>query len=206
MDIQLQELIDKIKKDGVASAEQQSSEIVAEAEKKAASIIAEAQQKSDDMMKNAKAEIARLEKASEDALTQASRNMLLSFKDALISELDALVKSECAASYSNKILEKLIPETVKNWAKNTDAADLSVLLSEKDLKDLESTLKAGLKEEISKGLEIKTDKTLANGFRIGINNGEAYYDYSAESVADLFAAYLNPRVAAIMKNSAKGSN
>ena len=67
-------------------------------------------------------------------------------------------------------------------------------------------MKAGLKEEISKGLEIKTDKTLANGFRIGINNGEAYYDYSAESVADLFAAYLNPRVAAIMKNSAKGSN
>lgn len=206
MDIQLQELIDRIKKDGVACAEQQSGEIVSEAEKKAASIVAQAQQKADDLMKNAKAEIARLEKASEDALAQASRNMLLGFKDALIGELDAFVKAECAQVYSSKILEKLIPETVRNWTKNVDASDLSVLLSEKDLKDLESSLKAGLKEEISKGLEVKTDKTLANGFRIGINNGEAYYDYSAESVADLFAAYLNPRVAAIMKNSAKGSN
>ena len=35
MDIQLQELIDKIKKDGVANAEQAASQIIAEAEKKA---------------------------------------------------------------------------------------------------------------------------------------------------------------------------
>ena len=39
-----------------------------------------------------------------------------------------------------------------------------------------------------------------------MNNGAAYYDYSAEAVADLFTAYLNPRVAALMKNAAKGNN
>ena len=37
MDIQLQELIDKIKKDGVASAESKAQEIIAEAEKKSTS-------------------------------------------------------------------------------------------------------------------------------------------------------------------------
>ena len=74
---------------------------------------------------------------------------------------------------------------------------------EKDLSSLESNLKSALKDEISKGLELKTDKTLSNGFRIGIKNGEAYYDYSAEAVADLFARYLNPRVASIMKNAGK---
>ena len=36
MDVQLQELIDKIKKDGVASAEAAASDIIAQAEKKAA--------------------------------------------------------------------------------------------------------------------------------------------------------------------------
>ena len=206
MDFQLQELIDKIKKDGVSSAEAKAEKIVSDAENQAAQIVQEAQKKSEDMIKNAKAEIARLEKASEDAITQAGRNMLLGFKDGLLEELNKIVQAESAAAFSKDVLVKLVPETVKAWTKNTDTSELSVLLSEKDCKELESEFKAALKAEIAKGLEIKTDKTLSKGFRIGVKNGAAYYDYSAESVADLFAAYLNPRVAAIMKEAAKGSN
>lgn len=206
MDFQLQELIDKIKKDGVSSAEAAAAQITADAEKKAASIVEEAQKKSDDMIKNAKSEIARLEKASEDAITQACRNMLISFRDSLVAELDGIIQSETAKSYSPDLMKTLIPETVKAWSKNADASELSVILSEKDLKSLEDELKAALKTEISKGLEIKPDSTLSAGFRIGVNNGAAFYDYSAESVADLFSAYLNPRVAAIMKEAAKGNN
>ena len=101
MDIQLQELIDKIKKDGVANAEQAASQIIAEAEKKANSILEEAQKKSDDMIKNAKTEISRLEKASEDAITQACRNMLLGFRDSLISELDSIVQTETEKVWGN---------------------------------------------------------------------------------------------------------
>mgnify|MGYP004461922627 FL=1 len=206
MDFQLQELIDKIKKDGVSSAEAAAAQITADAEKKAASIVEEAQKKSDDMIKNARAEIARLEKASEDAVTQACRNMLITFRDSLIAELDSLIQSEAAKAYSSDLMKTLIPETVKAWSKNADASELSVILSEKDLKSLENELKAALKAEIEKGLEIKPDSALSAGFRIGVNNGAAFYDYSAESVADLFSAYLNPRVAAIMKESAKGNN
>lgn len=205
MDIQLQELIDKIKKDGVAASEEQAAVILSDAEKKASEMLASAAKKSDDMISNAKSEIARLEKASEDAITQASRNMLISFRDSLIAELNALIRSETEKTYSSDMLKNLIPETVKAWSKNTDASVLSVLLSEKDLTALESSLKAALTSEIANGLEVKSDKTLSAGFRIGINNGEAYYDYSAEAVADLFAAYLNPRVTALMKNAAKGS-
>lgn len=203
MDIQLQELIDKIKKDGVASAEAQAAEIVKAAEEKAKSIADEAEKKSNDMIKNAKAEIARLEKASEDALSQASRNMLLTFRESLVQELDRLIKDETEKAYSQETLKKLVPETVKAWSRNADASELSVLLSEKDLKNLEAELKGALKAEIAEGLEIKSDKSVSGGFRIGVQNGVAYYDYSAESVADLFSAYLNPRVASIMKNAVK---
>lgn len=206
MDFQLQELIDKIKKDGVSSAESAAAQITADAEKKAASIVEDAQKKSDDMIKNAKSEIARLEKASEDAVKQACRNMLISFRDSLVAELDGIVQSETAKSYSPDLMKSLIPDTVKAWCKNADASELSVILSEKDLKSLEGELKAALKAEIEKGLEIKPDSTLSAGFRIGVNNGAAFYDYSAESVADLFSAYLNPRVAALMKDAAKGNN
>lgn len=203
MDIQLQELIDKIKKDGVASADNEAKKIIDEAEKKAQAIIENAQKKADDSVKAAKAEIARLEKASEDAITQACRNMLLGFKDSLVGELDAFVKSECAKTYSKDLLKTLVPETVKAWCKNADASELSVLLSEKDCKELEKEFKAALKDELAKGMEIKIDKSLDAGFRVGVNNGNAYYDYSAEAIADLFTEYLNPRVSAIMKNAVK---
>jgi len=205
MDVQLQELIDKIKKDGVASAEAEAAKKIAEAEKKAEGIIADAQDKAAEIIKNAKAETQRMEKASEEAIVQAGRNMLLSFKDSLVAELDGLIQAETAKAATKDVLAKLIPETVKTWAKNSDASELSVLLAEKDLKSLEAALTGDLKAEISKGLEIKPDKTLTAGFRIGVKNGAAFYDYSAEALAELFGAYLNPKVAALMKEAAKGT-
>ena len=129
--------------------------------------------------------------------------MLLSFKDSIVAELDGLVQAETEKALSKDVLGKLIPETIKAWTKNTDASELSVLLSEKDLKALEASLKTKLKAEIKKGMEIKPDKTLAAGFRIGVKNGAAFYDYSADALAQMFAAYLNPKVAALMKVAAK---
>lgn len=206
MDVQLQELIDKIKKDGVATAEAEAAKKIAEAEKKAESIVADAQAKAGEIIKNAKAETERMQKASDEAIVQAGRNMLLSFKDSLVAELDGLIQAETAKAETKDVLAKLIPETVKAWAKNSEASELSVLLGEKDLKALESSLTAELKSEISKGLKIKLDKTLTAGFRIGVKNGAAFYDYSAESLAEMFASYLNPKVAALMKEAAKGTD
>lgn len=203
MDVQLQELIDKIKKDGVTAAEKEAAKIIDDANKKAESIIKDAEAKAEQINKDAKAETNRMQKASDEAIVQAGRNMLLSFKDSLVQELDGLIQAETAKSLSKDTLEKLVPETVKAWAKNSDASELSVLLSEKDLKALQSSLTSALKAEIKKGLEIKPDKTLTAGFRIGVKNGAAFYDYSAESLAEMFAAYLNPKVAGLMKVAAK---
>lgn len=205
MDVQLQELIDKIKQDGVATAESEAAKIIATAEKKAESIISSANEKAEEIKKTAKAEAEKMEKAGEEAIIQAGRNMLLSFRDSLVGELNVLIQTETAKAESKDVLSKLIPETVKAWAKNTDASELSVLLSEKDLKELESTFTSELKAEISKGLEIKPDKTLQAGFRIGVNNGAAFYDYSAESLAEMFSTYLNPKIAGLMKKAAKGT-
>ncbi len=203
MDVQLQELIDKIKKDGVASAEEQAAKIVAEAEAKAASIVNDAKSQAESIEKEAKASSERFQKAGEDAVKQASRNLLISFRDGINAQLKAIVQDETAKTYSKDLLAKLIPETVKAWAAKSEAADLAVLLSKDDLNALESGLKGALKDEISKGMEIRADKSLASGFRIGLKDGSAYYDYSAESVADLFAAYLNPKIAALVAAAAK---
>lgn len=204
MDVQLQELIDKIKRDGVATAETEAQGIVSEAEKKAASIIREAEEKADGIIKNAKAETERMEKASEDAITQAGRNLIISFRDGINRELSALVSSATESALDKDVLKKLVPETVKAWAANSETNDLTVLLSAKDLKALEASFKTALKTQISKGLEIKADASLTSGFRIGAKDGSAFYDFSAEEVAGLFSSYLNPKVTELMKRAAAG--
>lgn len=203
MDVQLQDLIEKIKKDGVEAADKSASEKIAQAKAEAEKIIANAKEEADKIIKAAKDETERMEKASEDAIRQAGRNLILSFRESVEKELSAIMTAETAKSYSPKLLENLIPEIVKAWTKNTDASDVSVLLNEKDLKELEQNLGAALKDEISKGLTLKADNSIENGFRIGVKDGAAYYDFSAEAVADLFSAYLNPKVASIMKEAVK---
>lgn len=202
MDVQLQELIDKIKKDGVVAAEKSASEKIEQAEKDAAKIISDAKEEAERIIRQAKEETARLEKAGEDAIKQAGRNLILSFRDSITNELSAIINAETEKAYSNDILAKLIPTVVESWVKNTDASDVSVLLNEKDLKLLEHGLRNSLKTEISKGLTLKIDDSVSGGFRIGVKNGAAFYDFSTEAVADLFSAYLNPRTAAIMKEAA----
>ena len=59
-----------------------------------------------------------MEKASKEAIIQAGRNMLLSFKDALIAEFDGLIQEDTEKALSKDVLTKLVPETVKAWAKN----------------------------------------------------------------------------------------
>ena len=203
MDVQLQELIDKIKKDGVASAEAEAKKIVAEANEKAQAIVKDAEEKAHSIVKTAKAETERMEKASEDAITQAGRNVIISFRDGITKELSAIVSGAVSAAYDKDLIAKLVPEVVKAWAANPDAKDISVLLSPSDLAAVESSIQGALKDEISKGLEIKGDDTLGAGFRIGTKDGSAFYDFSAEEVAGLFSAYLNPKTTELMKKAAK---
>lgn len=203
MDVQLQELVDKIKKDGVETAEAKAAEIVKEAENKAAAIVKAARSEAETIIKNGLSEAERSEKAAVSAISQAGRNVLISFRDAVIAELNALVLSETTQAFNSAVLSELVPSAVKAWitANNTD--DIAVFLSPSDVKKLESTFIGALKAEIAKGLEVKSDSSLLNGFRIGTKDGASYYDFSAQAVADLFSAYLNPRVAEILKSAAK---
>ena len=203
MDTQLEELIDRIKRDGVAAAEKSASQKISEAQKEAEKIISNAKAEADKIIRQAKDETERLQKSGEDAIKQAGRNLLIAFRDSIQNELSALVNNEVSSVYSKDMLVKLVPEVIKECVKNNSAEDVSVLLNEKDLKQVEDGLKAALKGEISKGLTLGTDNSVAAGFRIGVKDGAAFYDYSADSVAELFSSYLNPRIAKLMKEASK---
>jgi V/A-type H+-transporting ATPase subunit E len=202
MEIQLQELIDKIKRDGIESASEEASQLKSQAEEDAKRIVAAARKEADDIIAKAKADAERTEKAGIAAVGQASRNVVLTFKTEIQGILDKIVARETASSLHDDALKAVLPDLLKGWAGGKDALDL--ILSEAQLNKLSSYFNDKLAAELKKGLEIKAGRNLTAGFRIANKDGSAYYDFSAESVAELLSAYLNPRLAETLKDSAKG--
>ncbi len=201
MEVQLQELIEQIKKDGVATAEAEAKAIVEAAKQDAEKMIADAQAQADKILAGAKAEIERLTKASEDAIRQAGRNLLISFRESVTGELKTIVGENVTAVYSSEAFAGLIINIVENWANKPDAEDITVILNTQDLNKLEETLLAALKEKMLKGITLKANDNFDGGFRVAVNNGGAYYDYSAEAVVDMLSNYLSPKVTELLKEA-----
>ena len=204
MEIQLQELIDKIKKEGIESASEEASRLKLDAEGEARRIVEAAQKEAAQIIARGKEDVARSQKAGEAALEQASRNLVLAFKGEIETLLGKIVLREAAAAYGEDTLKAALPELLKSWAARGGSDDLAVLLPEGELKKIEGWFKDTLASEVKKGVELKSDRNLGAGFRIANKDGSAYYDFSAEAVAERLSAYLNPRLAEILKTAAKG--
>ncbi|MDR3114871.1 MAG: V-type ATP synthase subunit E [Treponema sp.] len=204
MDIQLQELIDKIKKDGIESAAEEAARLKSQAEEQAKRIVEAAQREAAALIAKGKGDAERLEKAGVVALEQASRNLVLAFKGEIQALLDTIIAQRLQESYTEDTLKAVLPELIRAWvAKGGDKLDL--ILSEEALKNLEAYFKHQLASVLAQGLELKSNRNLTAGFRIAHKDGSAYYDFSAESVGALLSAYLNPRLGEILKQVIKGN-
>jgi len=203
MDIQVQELIDKIKKDGIETASQEAARIKSDAETEGRRIVEAAKREAEDIIAHGKQDAERSEKAGIAALEQASRNLILAFKDEIQALLDRLVSEQVTADYKDDVLKAALPELLKGWAaKGSD--NLSVILPDGELTKLQAFFGEKLTGELWKGVELKSSRKLSAGFHISNKEGSVYYDFSAEAVAQLLSTYLNPKLAEILKNSSKG--
>lgn len=201
MEIQLKELIDQIRKDGVEAAEVEAEAILKAANEKAEKIIADAQAQADKLLSDAKTENERMVKSSEDAIRQAGRNLLISFRESVTRELNTILTKSVNAVYSSEALAQIIINVIESWAKKPDTEDVTVILNNENLKTLEETLLAGFKDRMLEGVTLKAGDSFDGGFRVSVNNTGAYYDYSAEAVVEMLSAYLSPKVTELLKEA-----
>ncbi len=198
MEIQVQELIDRIKKDGVKAATEEANKIKAEASAEAQRIVETAKKEASNLLERAKQDAERSEKAGIAALEQASRNLILAFKDEIQALLNKIINDNVGGNYNDDVLKSALPELIKKWA-DKEGGDLSVILPEGELSRLQGFFNEKLKSELSKGVELKSNRKLASGFRISNKEGSVYYDFSSEAVAKQLSAYLNPKLADLLK-------
>jgi V/A-type H+-transporting ATPase subunit E len=202
MDAQLQELLESIKKEGIDTAKQEADRIVEDARKEAAQIVADAEAQSKGIVDKAKAEAARQEASAKDAIRQAGRDLILSLESQLGQIFDRIVKETVSAAYDEKVLQDAIVGIISAFPK-AEAQDLQVMLSEGDLARVESSLRGRLGQVIGDGVQINVGGGIDSGFRLSEKDGQAYYDFSAEGIAEALSAYLNPRLATLIRGEDK---
>ena len=194
MEVQLKELIDKIKTEGVSEAEQKAKEIKREAEREAADIVAKARKQAEGIVTKAKAKTARFEETGKESVKHAGRDLVLKLRASITALFETIVAREIKASLTDDVLQKIIPKLIEAWQKKgTD--DIQVLLSPADLEKVEKGLLEKLSAEVKKGVEFKPSPEIQAGFRIGEKKGEAYYDFTDKGITEHLVEYLNPKLA-----------
>jgi len=203
MDIQLQELLDKIRKEGVDAAKAEAAKVMGEAETQKKAMLDAAAKEAEAIVRKAKTEALQAEESSKAALFQLSRDSLLAFKAGLEGLLAAATKDEIVQAYGPEVMAEAIAAAVKGLAAG-GSEDLAVLLPPSLLSKVEAKAASLLSAELKKGVVIKAGPGLSSGFRIAEKGGAAYYDFSAETLADIFSIRVNSRLAESLKAAAKG--
>jgi V/A-type H+-transporting ATPase subunit E len=197
MEVKIDQLIEKLKKEGVEGAQKSADEVLANARKEADDIVANAKKKADQLVADAGKKAETFEGNSKLAIQQAARDGELLLKGRITALFDRVFKQSVAETMDAAFLKELI---VKIAARSGEG-DLEVELSAADLKALESTLLSGMKREIKQGIDLKASNDLAGGFHIGLKGNDVYYDFSDESIAEILKKALNPRLKEILESS-----
>jgi len=196
MEAKLDNLIEKIKKDGVDEAKKVSERLIVQAQQQAEEVVAVAREKAKVIIDQANQKAEKFKRNSESSLKQAARDLSLSLHQEIISLLDKILKRNISQELTPHFVKELILKLVNQWDKEKDC--LEVLVAEKDVKQISEMVLDGLNKEVAGGISIKPSSFIDKGFRIGIKGSDVYYDFSDESVLEVLKEFLNPALVAIL--------
>jgi len=189
----LNDIIQKIKAEGIEEAERRSEEIIKEARLTASKILNKAGLDAEAITKEAEEEIRKKEGIGKMALEQAARDIILSIQTSLTEIFDSLIKREYQTVLSGKTLEAILIKLIKGWQKDEmGELNIELLLSESDRNALLEGFLSKLNEEIKTGIELKAHPNIEKGFRVGVKGSHVYHDFTDEGLAEVLAEYLNP--------------
>ncbi|MBU1366908.1 MAG: hypothetical protein KKE55_05330 [Candidatus Omnitrophica bacterium] len=205
MEVKLESLIEKIKKEGVEEAMRAAQEIAKEAQDKAQEIINEAQAQAGKIIDEAKKEADKLKYNSELAIKQAGRDLILRLREEISRLFSNVLKRSLTHTLTPQFLGELVVKIVDQWLPQKETQTIEIIVNDKDKQKLEELILSQLKKEAGDRLEIKINNNIDCGFRIGIKGEDVYYDFTDESILESLKEFLNPTVSALL-DSINGVN
>ncbi len=181
MEIQIQDLVSAIKKEGVETANAQAEEIIKKANEQAEEIIAKANSEYDKILKKATSEIESLKASALTMVEHAKRDAILFYKKAIQDQLNELLNANVEKVVNSEVLAKLIIVALGEENPKDYVAEVS---------EVTKGLKGELASKIEKGLEIKANPSVRTGFILTAKDGSGYIDCSSEELAKILAPFF----------------
>jgi V/A-type H+-transporting ATPase subunit E len=181
MELQIQDLVSSIRKEGIDAANAEAESILAEAKKKADAIISDAKAQAENAKATAEKEIGIMKESASVSAQQAKRDAVLAFKTEIQKEYENILKKDIKKELSGEALGKLIRAAITGEDISTYTAEVA---------EVTEALQGELAEEIKNGLEIKPTKGVNAGFRLASKDGSGYFDCTDEAVAEMVMPYF----------------
>lgn len=212
----VEQLIDRLRDQGVRAGRVQADAIVEQAKTQAETMLSEAKEKATRIVDDARAEAEQTENAGKEALRIATRDTILRFRQELMDYFNERVRRLVSEELEDReILGRLILEVASDAARTAgvaEAKEIDILLppeivSVEELKHNPKEL-LGKLTEIVKGIaqatyrDGVTFKALApdtKGIRVHVRGKELQVDLTAKAVADILLEHMQPRFRALMQ-------
>lgn len=217
----VEDLIRKLREEGVAAGRKKAEEIVADAQKRAEWILQEAEREAQRLLENARSESEHIKAAGQDALKLAARDALLKVRNTLLSGFDRevvrlvgeeMAKEDCVRQIILELAGRLrkeiglddqrkvkiqIPEETIGF----DDLERNSKQFERDgLNCLTAVIAADLLKE---GVEIEAAEGAGHGVLIKLEDDRIVIDFTETAVAALLSEHLQPRFRALLQGLLK---
>ena len=181
MEMQINELVSAIKKEGVDAAQAEADRIIAEANDKAAAIISKAQNEADAIVSKAEEKIEILKESAKTTAEHAKRDAMLFFKKSIQTEFERLLEADIQKTVNGEVLAKLIVAAISDDEPAGYTAEVA---------EVTESLKGELAKKLSDGLEIKLNPNIKTGFKLTAKDGSGYFDCSDEELEKILAPFF----------------
>jgi len=189
----LKRLIEKIQKEGVEAAKLKALEIEAEASARAKVTIQKAKEEANRLLDEAKDDISRQKEAALSLLQQAARDTVISLRQELLKKFSSIIKQETHQALKSKDLAEILFKLIKECCKEP-GSNIEITLSKEDADKLTQAFISGFKEELKKGITLKTSDEISGGFLISYDCGKSQFDFTDSALAQYLAQYVGGRL------------
>ena len=189
---ELQQLLEKIQRDGVDKANAEAAAIVAKAKSEAEALVKKAQEDAAAAEAKGKADAEAYAARARETIAQAARDTVLKVKDDVTKLPTKLLAQDVTAALATEAVP-IAAAAVKELV--TGSATAEVAASAK----LVDALRAQLAAQAQSGVKVVADDMTGAGFTVKLDNGRVEHDFTDAAISDALAQRLRADLAALLK-------
>ena len=191
MSEELQQLLEKIQRDGVDKANAEAAAIVAKAKAEAEAIVKKAQEDAAAAEAKGKADAEAYAARARETISQAARDTVLKVREDVTKLLTKLLAQDVSAALATEAVP-LAAAAVKELVTGSGA---EVAASAK----LVDALRAQLAAQAQNGVKVVADEMTGAGFTVKLDNGRVEHDFTDAAISEALAQRLRSDLAALLK-------